>query len=78
MRTVNMHEAKSQLSALVQQALDGEDVVIARAGRPLVRLVPFQEAKAPRQPGRLKGQIRLADDFDAVDGQIAELFEQGS
>ena len=78
MRTVNMHEAKSQLSALVQQALDGEDVVIARAGRPLVRLVPFQEAKAPRQPGQLKGQIRLADDFDAVDGQIAELFEQGS
>jgi prevent-host-death family protein len=75
MQTVNMHEAKSQLSALVQAVLDGEDVVIAKAGRPVVRLIPFQEARAPREPGRLKGQIRMADDFDAVDDEIADLFE---
>ena len=77
MQTVNMHEAKSQLSSLVQAVLDGEDVVIARAGRPVVRLVQFQEVQTPREPGRLKGQIRMADDFDAVDEEIADLFEQG-
>jgi prevent-host-death family protein len=77
MQTVNMHEAKSQLSALVQAVLDGEDVVIAKAGRPVVRLIPFQETRAPREPGRLKGQIRMADDFDAVDDEIADLFELG-
>jgi prevent-host-death family protein len=76
MHTVNMHEAKSQLSALVKQALEGEDVVIAKAGTPVVRLVPFQQTKAPRRPGRLKGQIRMADDFDAVDEEITDLFEQ--
>jgi prevent-host-death family protein len=76
MQTVNMHEAKSQLSALVQAVLDGEDVVIAKAGRPVVRLVQFQEVQAPREPGRLKGQIRMADDFDAIDDGIADLFEQ--
>lgn len=76
MQTVNMHEAKSHLSALVQAVLDGEDVVIAKAGRPVVRLVPFQEVQAPREPGRLRGQIRMADDFDAVDDEIADLFEQ--
>jgi prevent-host-death family protein len=76
MQTVNMHEAKSHLSALVQAVLDGEDVVIAKAGRPVVRLVQFQEIQAPRQPGRLRGQIRMADDFDAVDDEIADLFEQ--
>lgn len=77
MQTVNMHEAKSHLSALVQAVLDGEDVVIAKAGRPVVRLVQFQEIRAPRAPGRLKGQIRMADDFDAVDDEIADLFEKG-
>lgn len=76
MQTVNMHEAKSHLSALVQAVLDGEDVVIAKAGRPVVRLVQFQEVQAPREPGRLRGQIRMADDFDAVDDAIADLFEQ--
>lgn len=76
MQTVNMHEAKSHLSALVQAVLDGEDVVIAKAGRPVVRLVQFQEVQAPREPGRLRGQIRMADDFDAVDDEIADLFEQ--
>lgn len=75
MRTVNMHEAKTQLSSLVQQALNGEDVVIARAGRPLVRLVPFQEPRQARRPGRLKGQIQMHDAFDATDAVIADLFE---
>lgn len=60
----------------MQQALDGKDVVIAKADKPLVRLVLLLETKAPRRPGRRRGQIRIGDDFDAVNGQITGLFEQ--
>jgi prevent-host-death family protein len=77
MQTVNMHEAKTQLSALVKAALDGEEVVIAKAGTPLVHLVPYQKQQSPRRPGRLKGQIRISPDFDQSDDEIVELFEQG-
>ena len=75
MSTVNMHDAKSQLSSLVEKALAGEEVIIARAGRPLVKLTPIIKDDSPRIPGRLKGQIRIADDFDAVDESLASLFE---
>ncbi len=51
MPTVNMHEAKSQLSALVEAANAGEEVIIARAGKPVARLVPFEPADQPRKPG---------------------------
>ena len=62
---VNMHEAKSQLSKLVQAALDGEEVIIARNGAPVVQLVKHTPAKIKRKPGSLKGQIWLADDWDS-------------
>ena len=75
MSTVNMHDAKSQLSSLVEKALAGEEVIIARAGRPLVKLTPIIKDESPRIPGRLKGQIRIADDFDAVNESLASLFE---
>ena len=78
MRTVNMHEAKTHLSALVEEALSGKDVVIARAGKPLVRLVPYQPEKMPRKPGRLKGQIELAPDFDETPEEVLDAFEQGA
>jgi prevent-host-death family protein len=63
---VNMHEAKSTLSRLVERALAGEDVVIARNGTPLVRLVPVPKKAEPRVPGRMKGQIWIAPDFDEM------------
>lgn len=77
MQSVNMHEAKTRLSALVKSALEGEEIVIAKAGTPLVRLVPYQKRKTPRIPGRLKGRISIAEDFDDVDVAIEKLFEQG-
>lgn len=76
MHTVNMHEAKSTLSALVEEVLAGEEVIIAKAGKPLVRLVPFQETKKPRKPGRLKGRVKLSPDFDDTPGEVIEIFEQ--
>lgn len=77
MRTVNMHEAKTKLSALVEEALKGEQVIIGKAGKPLVRLVPFQPEK-PRKPGRLKGRIKLASDFDQTPEEVIDAFEQGA
>jgi len=77
MPTVNMHDAKSQLSSLVEKALAGEEVIIARAGKPLVQLTPIIKDELARTPGRLKGQIRIADDFDAVDESLVSLFEAG-
>ena len=63
---VNMHQAKSSLSRLVERALAGEDVVIARNGQPLVRLVPIPKKREARVPGRSKGPIWIAPDFDEM------------
>ncbi|MDY7103729.1 MAG: type II toxin-antitoxin system prevent-host-death family antitoxin [Actinomycetota bacterium] len=72
---VNMHEAKTQLSRLVEKAAAGEDIIIGRSGRPVARLVPYVEAPKARVPGRLRGRIQIADDFDDPDEEIADLFE---
>lgn len=71
----NMHEAKSKLSQLVESALMGEEVIIAKAGKPAVRLVPCKPSKE-RISGKFKGKITLADDFDANDiaDEISEEF----
>lgn len=61
---VNIHEAKTQLSRLLEQALAGDDVVIMKAGKPLVRLTPVAGAPAPRKIGSAKGDFVLPDDFD--------------
>lgn len=73
--TVNMHQAKTSLSRLVERALAGEDIVIARNGKPLVKLVPVQQERKPRVPGRYKGKISIGPDFEFTDEEIAELFE---
>ena len=72
---VNMHQAKTSLSRLVERALAGEEVVIARNGEPLVRLVPVVKERKPRVPGRLKGKIWISPDFEFTDEEITELFE---
>jgi len=65
MRTVNIHEAKTHLSRLLEAVANGEEVVIAKAGKPMARLVPLEGAEKPkRQFGRLKGKIWMSDDFD--------------
>ena len=67
MDTINLYEAKSNLSRLVERAAAGEEIIIAKAGRPLARLVPLAAARtAPRPLGLLAGQgFSIADDFDA-------------
>lgn len=72
---VNVHEAKTHLSRLLERVETGEEVVIARAGRPIARLVPFRARTSPRAPGLWRGQVRIAPDFDAVDPSILDAFE---
>lgn len=61
---VNLYEAKTQLSSLVERASAGEEIIIAKAGRPIARLVSLKTQTEPRVPGLLKGQIRIGADFD--------------
>lgn len=64
-KTVNLYEAKTHLSELVEKAAGGEEIIIAKAGKPRARLMPLSEATRLREPGDLKGTIWIADDFDA-------------
>ena len=72
---VNVYEAKSRLSALLNEVEAGSSVVIARAGRPVARLIPFEpEQRKPRVPGTMAGKIWLSPDFDALDEEIVQDF----
>jgi prevent-host-death family protein len=74
---VNIHEAKTHLSRLVERVEAGEEVVIARAGRPVARLVPLARRTKPRVLGTLRGRIWMAPDWDSpeVNAEIARDFE---
>ena len=65
MTQTTIHEAKTHLSRLIQRALAGEEVIIAKAGKPVVRLVPIETTPAQRRFGGWRGRIWMADDFDA-------------
>jgi prevent-host-death family protein len=65
MATVNVHAAKTHFSQLLERVARGEEVVIAKAGKPVARLVPIEPAAEPRRPGSARGQGRVGDDFDA-------------
>ena len=74
MIVVNVHEAKTHLSKLLKQAAAGEEVVVASAGRPVAKIVAYDEPLQPRTPGMLAGQIKIADDFDELPLEFAEAF----
>ena len=77
MQTVNIHEAKTHLSRLIEQASKGESFIIAKAGKPMVRVVPI-EPEVPYVPQRLgfmRGKMRIPDDFDTMYAdEIARMF----
>ncbi len=70
----NIHEAKTNLSKLVEQAEQGREIVISRAGKPVAKLVPYRASRSPRQPGYWRGQIRIAPDFDTLPEEVAAAF----
>ncbi len=79
MRQINIHEAKTQLSRLVEDVAAGDEIIIAKAGKPMARLTALEPPSAPRRFGMLKGKIHVADDFDApLPDEILAAFEGDS
>lgn len=75
---VTIHQAKTHLSRLVRRVEAGEEVVIRRGPTPVAKLVSYRPTPVSRQPGRLRGKIELADDFDTLPEEIARAFEAES
>jgi len=76
MKMINIHEAKTHLSRILARVAGGESVIIGKAGAPVAVLSPYVPAESGRAPGSMKGRIRIAEDFDADDDLIADLFER--
>jgi prevent-host-death family protein len=76
-KQVNVYEAKTQFSTLLQKVEAGDEIVIARHGKPVARLVPLQRTATPRQLGWLRGNIWMAPDFDEPDQELIDLMESG-
>ncbi len=74
MSITNIHEAKSQLSKLIEQAENGEDVIIAKAGKPVARLIAYKTSSVDRTGGQWRGKIQINKDFDTLPTEIAEAF----
>lgn len=74
MQVVNIHEAKTNLSKLIEKTSKGEEVIIAKAGQPVAKLSSYQQPLKPRKLGLLKGKIFVPDDFNEEDEEINKLF----
>lgn len=74
MQIVNIHQAKTQLSKLIEKTQKGENVIIGKAGKPVAELIPFKIKKKERVPGIWKGKVWMADDFNEEDEDINKLF----
>ena len=76
MISVNIHEAKTHLSRLLERVAAGEEIIIAKAGKPMARLTPLTKPPANRIPGLDKGVLKIPEDFDApLPDDMLELFE---
>ena len=75
MKSINVQQAKTHLSRLLEEAVEGEDIIIAKAGRPYVRLVSCLPEATPRKLGGWEGRVRVAADFDETPDEIIQLFE---
>lgn len=75
---VNVYEAKTNLSKLLDRVEQGEEIVLGRAGRPVARLLAYQPRRSPRVPGRLAGKIDMAPDFAETPEWLIDAFEEGA
>ncbi len=74
MYITNITEAKAHFSALIEKVLLGEEIITGKSGKPVAKLVRYQRREEHRQPGVLKGQIKIADDFEDLPDDIADAF----
>ncbi|MBI2039690.1 type II toxin-antitoxin system Phd/YefM family antitoxin [Candidatus Microgenomates bacterium] len=77
MQVVNIHDAKTNLSKLIEKTSKGEEVIIAKAGKPVAKLSPYKEKLKPRKLGLWKGKVWVPKDFDKEDEEINKLFYEG-
>jgi len=75
MKKANLHEAKTNLSKLVDLAMQGEEIIICKAGKPVAKLTAYMSTKEKRIPGALKGKIIIKKDFDILPKEFMEYFE---
>lgn len=75
---VNTHEAKSRLSELIREAEDGAEVIVARNGRPVARIVAWTPPTSARQPGAWAGRVEFGEDIVGPDADVAALFDESS
>jgi prevent-host-death family protein len=71
----NISQAKAELSSLIEQVLKGHEVILAKSGKPVARLVAYHGLGSPRKPGSMAGEITIAPDFDSLPDDMAEAFE---
>jgi prevent-host-death family protein len=72
---VNIHDAKTNFSRLVERVEQGEEIVIGRSGKPVAKLVPYLEARSPRTPGGWEGRVTIAPDFDDLPPELSAALE---
>jgi prevent-host-death family protein len=75
MATINVHEAKTHLSRLLERVSAGEEIVIGKAGKPVAKLVPYRQGGAPRKPGAWRGKVKIHPGFYDDDEELIRLFE---
>lgn len=73
-KSVNIHDAKTHFSRLIERTARGEEIVIAKAGTPVAKLVPYRQGTRPRAPGGWTGRVRIAADFDELPDELAVAF----
>lgn len=78
MKTINVQDAKTHLSRLLERAANGEDIILGKHGRPMARLTAYAPEIEPRRLGGFEGRIRIADDFDDEDSAVVRLFQGSS
>ena len=67
---INIHEAKTHLSRLIEDVAGGSEILIAKGGRPMARLVPLRRDDTPRKPGLLKGKLKISDEFERAEARL--------
>jgi prevent-host-death family protein len=79
MLTINIHEAKTHLSRLIERAAAGEEIIITKAGKAIAKLVPLHDAHSARNPGIFQGKLKVPGDFDAaLPGEVVLQFQSGA
>ncbi len=74
MQATNMHDAKTHFSKLIKRVRNGEEILISKAGKPVAKIIPYEQGIKPRRPGYWRGKVEIAEDFDELPNEIMVAF----